>query len=950
MSSRILVSRPAAARVAGAALIFLGAIWIAADLPAQDPAKAPPPAKRPRMEEEEDPKASPPPAGKQEKENADQPKKEEKKQRIEEEDDTSRAPRKVIHVDDEDNEAKLLPGHSMPNTADLATLARETKNRFVARLYRQLKFPHDEFTLGGSSPRVELVAPIPVFVGDNPAARWPHGGIKLQTLDAEGKPEGKQRTPPETTIKLVRHYEQIALEAVSEFLKIQERLSDTSPDKLPREQQLAVAEAALTLAVRFHESARSAKLRTGEEWDDAVAKPLRSHLLDIRLEQLKALAEAGQWTPAFNLTVVLAREFQEPEEQRRIAKPLAELLEASFKSGVESDEGVRLALQRLRELEEHFPDKNVLKPISKKLQNHAMALWERAKKVADDKNYEKALEMMGQAVELWPEKSELRAYQRVLMQTHRILRVGVRTLPDFMSPALATTDSELRATELIFESLVKYGVDAAGNAHFVPGLARSRPHVEALGRLFYLPRDARWSNGQPLTANDIRATVEWLKRDKGNHFAPVTAQLLDAVQVRDPYRVHLLLQQGYIDPLALMTFKVQPGEPDLDSDEFGRNPIGSGPFSLDKDKDSEAGRTCKSFVFNPFYGTRQGKEGLPRIREIRFFGYKPYEEDGKSNPTEEFERPQSSAPLDMILDLTPEHAAAIARKGSASRVRIARPGDGETATRRVYFLAINNKRSPLDDAESNLRRALAHAINREKLLDDCFRQKVDPMVKPILSHLHAALNGPYPAGSWACDPKVGQPITKGSLDLYDEAKARGLYSGLKDRIGKNIHVEPFELKYPIGDPAVKAAMEGICQQWQAVLGFRAEALAVEAHQLRKDVESGNYELAYYYYDFQDDTFCLAPLLAPRPGQESLNIFGTASSNIEAVLQDIRVRREPERVKKDAWKIHEYLYSSMPFIPLWQLDPLAAIHNSVKAPRFDPLLVFPEVDQWTAEPR
>jgi ABC-type transport system substrate-binding protein len=951
MSSPILCRRAVAVRATGAALLVLGAAWIAAEMPAQEPAKAPPPAKRQRVEEEEDTK--PAPAGKPDKEGMEPTKKDDKKQRIEEEDDSARAPRKVIRVDDDDSEAKLAPGQAAAGGADLATIARETKNRFVQRLYKQVKVPHDDLTLGGSSPRTETIAPIAVFVGNDPATRWPRG-LKVQLLDAEGKPDKKYQYP-ETSIRSVRHYEQIILDDVSEFLKIEERLSDTSPDKLSKEQQFAVADAALTLGVRFHESARLAKIRDGDEWDDSVAKPLKSRLLDVRIEQLRAMAAAGQWTPAFNLTVVLAREFREPDEQRRIAKPLAELLDASLKSGVQSDEGVRLALQRLKELEEHFSDKTVFRPILDGLHHVAENLVEQAKKDVEDKHYDSALEKMGQAVELWPEKNELRAYQRSLMQRHRILRVGVRTLPDFMSPALATTDSELRATELIFESLIKYGVDAAGNTQFVPGLARVAPRVESLCRQFVLPRNAYWADGQPLTGNDIRATVDWLKRDKGNRFAPVTAQLLDAVNVRgDPYRFRLMLQQGYVDPLALMTFKVQPDRPDLpdlDSEEFGRNPLGSGPFLLDKQKDSEAGRTCKSFMINSLYGKRQGKEGLPRIREIRFFTYKPYEADGKSNPTEEFDRPQNAAPLDLILDLTPDHAAAIARKASAANVRIVRPGDGATATRRVYFLAVNNEVTPLDGTEGTaLRRALAHAINREKILDDCFRQKVDATVKPIFGKLHAALNGPYPAGSWACDKSVGQPLISGSLDLYDVDKAKGLNSTAKGRAASNVHSETFTLKYPGDEPEVGAAMAEICQQWDTVLGFKAAPVAVEPHQLRKDVESGAYELAYYHYDFPDATYSLAPLLSPRPGQRGLNIFRTTASNIENTLQDMRVHRDFARIKEDARKLHDYLYTSMPFIPLWQLDPLAAIHNSVKAPRFDPLLVFPEVDQWQADPR
>jgi ABC-type oligopeptide transport system substrate-binding subunit len=848
-----------------------------------------------------------------------------------------------------------MPENDAASGFDLATLARETKNRFVSAIAKELKYPHDVFTLSGSNPRSESVTPVKDYLGDNVAARWKRVHTKIQPIDSHGQPNGPAFSPPDSIVKAVHHYEQLAMEAVADFLKTQDRLPETSSDKLNKEQQLAVAEAALTAAVRFHESAKATKIREGEEWDDAVLKPLKSQLLDIRLQQLKGLAAAGQWEPAFALTVVLAREYQEPADQQRIAKPLTELLESSFRSGVESEEGVRVSLRRLRELEEHF-DKKLLNPITAGLHGHADRLFDQAKKCEENKEYARALEAIGQAVELWPEKNELRAYQRQLKASHTILRVGVRELPQFMSPGRATTDSELRAVELLFESLVRFNVDAAGNAHFVPALAKSRPKVEALGRLFFLPRDAYWSNGQPLNANDIRATVKWLKRDKDYGMVPTWAQLLDSVDVRgDPYRVKLLMQQGYLDPLSLMTFKVQPADRDLDSDDFAQNPLGSGPYQYDPDVSSEAGRPCKRFIYNPLYGARQGKEGLPRIREVRFFPYKPYDGGANSNPTEEFERAPFSAPLDMLLDLTPEHAAAIAKKASATGVRMCRPGSGMAPTRRVYFLAINNKIPPLDlPPEKAIRRALAHAINREKLLDECFRQKADPMLKPILSRLHAALNGPYPAGSWACNPRVGPPKIPGSLDLYDADMANSLYRPIKDDPAlKNVHTEPFKLKYPDGDPCVKAAVEGICQQWAAVLGFKAEPVPVKPSQLRKAVEGGDYELAYYHFDFQDETYSLAPLLARRPNQLDLNIFRAESSikeaaNIETALQDARMHREFDKVKQAAHKIHDNLYYSMPFIPLWQLDPIAAVRNSVKTPTLDPVLVFTDVERWTAD--
>jgi hypothetical protein len=45
-----------------------------------------------------------------------------------------------------------------------------------------------------------------------------------------------------------------------------------------------------------------------------------------------------------------------------------------------------------------------------------------------------------------------------------------------------------------------------------------------------------------------------------------------------------------------------------------------------------------------------------------------------------------------------------------------------------------------------------------------------------------------------------------------------------------------------------------------------------------------------------------------------------------------------------------LLQEMPLVPLWQLDPLAALSADLEAVPFDPLLVFPDVDRWSVRPR
>jgi ABC-type oligopeptide transport system substrate-binding subunit len=695
---------------------------------------------------------------------------------------------------------------------------------------------------------------------------------------------------------------------------------------LSRSDMLTAAEQALSAVLRWHESARQTGQREGDEWA-SVESSLRKQLLDdVLLKQMELLAKAKDWDRVLALTRRLASSYTNNLDRERIARPVADMIKSDLINPTNSEEKKQETRKRLQELELEFPANRAFRPLSDGLRKDAASLLQRAKELGKDKDkLAEVRELLHKAEETWPQLPELRAYKIELNAQHPVLRVGVRgPLPKHLSPAWACTDTERRAVEMLFESLVKLIPDEAGVFRYRPGLAEYRPKVVSLGRQFQLPRHATWSNGRPLDSGDIRFTLGLLKEGVGSGRSCAWGELLDKVEVTgDPFRMTLRMKQGYVDPLALMTFKVLPrNQPTaVDSEKFAENPVCSGPYFLDRSRQSdEDRRECVFFIANPAYGVRPGKHDMPRIQEIRFYTY-------QQSPVEEV----LHSKIDLALDLTAEEADKLRQQADPSRITIRLPSPA-APNRRIYFLAINQRKLP----DVVVRRALAHAINREKLLNTHFRGPLGPKV-------HKALNGPFPAGSWACNPALTNRQNKNSLDLFDADKAKGLSRQAATAVKGSL-----SLKYPEGDTALAEALKELCAQVKDTTGIVLELVPRDPCQLREDVElTQSYDLAYYHYDFPDETFWLWPLLGQsgRANADNRNFLNFTDDKIQFSLQNAMGYRDFAKVREYLQGLHEPLMNKMPLIPLWQLDPLLAYNQDVKPAALDPILVFTNIEEW-----
>ena len=181
----------------------------------------------------------------------------------------------------------------------------------------------------------------------------------------------------------------------------------------------------------------------------------------------------------------------------------------------------------------------------------------------------------------------------------KVLTVGSAFSPLSMDPALSGNGRAGVHLMPAYEPLVRTRADGS----FEPALATAwEMSPDSLSGTFTLRQDARFSDGEPVNAQAVKASVEYFVGKKGPF--SVNLATLTGIEVLDPYRVKFVLSKpqpnlislfdayflaaDIISPKALKT-------PDI----LGTQTFGAGPYKLD----AAATITGKSYAYvpNDFY-------------------------------------------------------------------------------------------------------------------------------------------------------------------------------------------------------------------------------------------------------------------------------------------------------------------------------------------------------------
>ncbi|MEV5828684.1 ABC transporter substrate-binding protein [Spirillospora sp. NPDC052242] len=281
--------------------------------------------------------------------------------------------------------------------------------------------------------------------------------------------------------------------------------------------------------------------------------------------------------------------------------------------------------------------------------------------------------------------------------------------PETFNPGLQDGHTD-PVTELVFRGLT--GHDA--NNKIVPALAESwEVSEDGTSYTFKLREGVTWHDGKPFTSDDVRFTIETV-RDAGAD-APLSRNftMVKEIATPDANTVRLELDEPFAPMLGALSMGMLPKHvldgKKITDPEFGRNPIGTGPFKIST---YEHGQYVELAAFERYY------EGVPGLKKI-VIKYVP----------------DDSARLIQLNG--GEVDGAFVRPKQAEQVKEHRLEVYPTADYRA--ISFNMKKPVFADAR--VRKAMNHAIDRKAIVDSVVMGYGAPAKGPLDMSEYAAAEG-----------------------------------------------------------------------------------------------------------------------------------------------------------------------------------------------------------------
>jgi peptide/nickel transport system substrate-binding protein len=507
----------------------------------------------------------------------------------------------------------------------------------------------------------------------------------------------------------------------------------------------------------------------------------------------------------------------------------------------------------------------------------------------------------------------------------RPYREGVVGRPVSISPLTARTQADRDLVALIFSGLVRNGPGGT----LLPDLAESWT-VDPTGATwtFELRPDARWQDGEPVTAEDVAFTIRTLQDP--DYMGPAAGSWKDATVEAVGTRTVIFtvanalggFVQAATQPIAPAHLLADVPVASLADDPFGQQPVGSGPFALVR-LDGQTAQLAPAGVVMPADETVPGVSeptvdslatpaptarptvAAPKLAGIEF----RYFDDAAS-----LAAAYRGGDLDGASGLPPDLAGELAALPGSRLLRY--PGSTLTGI-------LLNQRPYHVFTSPEMRKGLLAAIDRPGLIDAAF------------AGVASGAPGLIPPVSPLFDPDATVPVPYSRSAAQKDFKAAGWKKvDNKWRRAADIAPRRFELISPDAEsnPGLYAAAAAVAADWNRV-GIEVTHVALPPGEFVRDrLATGEFTVAV-----ADLTIGLDPDLYPLLASSQTltggsNVIGLQDPVLDKLL--VAARKPGSAANRTAAysKLQVELAKAMYILPLAYADEAIVVGDTLQGPQ------------------
>lgn len=482
--------------------------------------------------------------------------------------------------------------------------------------------------------------------------------------------------------------------------------------------------------------------------------------------------------------------------------------------------------------------------------------------------------------------------------------------PSVLIPMLAGDSASHDVAGLIFNGLIKYDTDLS----VIGDLAESWDiSPDGLVITFYLKKGIKWADGIEFTAEDIMFGYKTITDEKTptaykeDYLQVKKAEVLDRYTFRATYEKPFAPALTSWGSLVVLPKHLLEGK-DITKADFNRNPIGMGPFILNKWIPGQEIRLSSN---------RGYFEGRPYIDRY-VYRFIP-------------------DPATMFLELK---AGGVDMMG-LSPIQYTKQIETDFFERNFQkfrypvfsytYMGFNLKHPWFQD--KRVRQAIAHAIDKSEIID------------VVLFGLGSPATGPYVPNTWPYNPVVKQ------YDFSpDKAQQLLREAGWQDTDGDGIvdkDGNPFKFTIitNLGNNLRKNCAT-IIQQRLKKIGIKVEIRVLEwSAFINEFIDKRRFEAVILGWSIGIDPDQYDIWHSSKTKEKEFNFVSYNNPEVDQLLEQGRRTFDIDERKKAYFRIQEILADELPYIFLYVPDALPIVHARFKGIKPSPIGISYNLHKW-----